>query len=443
MSKEDQTVVTALPKFDMPSYESKMTAKDVKSLALRHGIPLDLHPVALTEGWTMDKLPDDMIACAVRIEPIDYVRAILSEPKYCPFCKFILRFYKVSKQGGFLLKRESARVLVVKFSESFGRPFLDINDPVPEDGFSMQDVEALTERVIDLRPVPSGLLFQGGLATTWHYPGFHPIFQDTEGNVVTMSEYLRFPFLSDASISKGPALTSQDRVSQHTTCPLLEGQNIPEKTDHQRRVEVEDPKIVATRDRKAKVVAKKMERKKQGGNDGEGSQPKTKQRKTTGRKDGPVASEATSSPEPIRTLNPHQPSGALAATAESRENSSPHASPRDSANRSVHNYSNDHRDEETDDLNLGSSDEKSRRALTLVNTEELKAALAQKDFAFVYAERINAERAQEKERLISRGFHHSVSDLLKVYPDSPPREQVPPHKPLSEKAPLTSAPPGS
>ncbi|GJZ59671.1 hypothetical protein Tco_0615487, partial [Tanacetum coccineum] len=62
MSEEDQTVdVTALPKFDMSSYGSKMTAKDVKSLALRHGISLDLHPVALTMGWTMDKLPDDMI----------------------------------------------------------------------------------------------------------------------------------------------------------------------------------------------------------------------------------------------------------------------------------------------------------------------------------------------------------------------------------------------
>nr|GEX70414.1 hypothetical protein [Tanacetum cinerariifolium] len=62
MSEEDQTIdVVALSKFDMSSYESSMSAKDVKSLALRHGIPLDLHPVALTKGWTMDQLPDDMI----------------------------------------------------------------------------------------------------------------------------------------------------------------------------------------------------------------------------------------------------------------------------------------------------------------------------------------------------------------------------------------------
>ncbi|GKD37750.1 hypothetical protein Tco_1257957 [Tanacetum coccineum] len=62
MSEEDQTAdVVTLPKFDMPSYELNMSAKVVKSLAIRHGIPIDLHPVALTKGWTMDKLPDDMI----------------------------------------------------------------------------------------------------------------------------------------------------------------------------------------------------------------------------------------------------------------------------------------------------------------------------------------------------------------------------------------------
>ncbi|GKE82659.1 hypothetical protein Tco_1552659 [Tanacetum coccineum] len=116
MSEEDQTAdVAALPKFDMPSYESKMTAKDVKSLALRHGIPLDLHPVALTKEWTMDKLPDDMIG-------------------------------------------------------------------LYEQYFEFSGIKILTERVIDLRPVPSGLLFQGGLATTWDFPGFRPVFKDTEGN---------------------------------------------------------------------------------------------------------------------------------------------------------------------------------------------------------------------------------------------------------------------
>ncbi|GJY61730.1 hypothetical protein Tco_0462387, partial [Tanacetum coccineum] len=131
------------------------------------------------------------------------------------------------------------------------------------------------------------------------------------------------------------------------------------------------------------------------------------------------------------------------------------------------------------------------------------------DFALVYAERLNVERAQEKEKLvaqlskmemekfdcirkllptgkglseerseedllelmgrmenfdvyadkkmrveydkmfekrypyvekISHGFRHSVSNLLKVYPDSPPFGQAPSNKPSSGKAALTSAP---
>ncbi|GKD10045.1 hypothetical protein Tco_1189730 [Tanacetum coccineum] len=40
---------------------------------------------------------------------------------------------------------------------------------------------------------------------------------------------------------------------------------------------------------------------------------------------------------------------------------------------------------------------------------------------------------------ISRGFRHSVSDLLKVYPDSPLHGQAPPSKPSSRKAPSISA----
>nr|GEV04788.1 hypothetical protein [Tanacetum cinerariifolium] len=271
MSAEDQTIdVTALPKFDMSSYESKTTAKDVKSLALHYGIPLDLHPVALTEGWTMDKLPNDMIACAVRIELIDYVLAILSEPNIVPSVNYPAFFIRLVNKGtGFLLKNRR----VILDAMAWRHHDSDINDLVLEDGFSMQDVEALTERVIDLRS----------------------------------------------------------------------GQDILEKTDHQRMVEMEDPKIVATRERKARAAAKKRERKKQGGDGGERSRPKTKRRKTL---------------------------------AESRENCSPPASPRDSAYRSMHNYSDDHRDEETDDINLGSSGEQFGRALTLVNTEVIQPSPA-------------------------------------------------------------------
>ncbi|GJZ72101.1 hypothetical protein Tco_0635952, partial [Tanacetum coccineum] len=140
-------------------------------------------------------------------------------------------------------------------------------------------VRKLTEKFIDLRPVPAGLLFRGGLATTWDFLGFHPIFKDSEENVITMSEYLHFPFLSGASIVRGSALSGKDLVAQHTTPPLLVDQAIPDKTDLQREVEVEDPKIVVDRERKARVAAKKKESRKRDGDEGEVQNIKPKGRK--------------------------------------------------------------------------------------------------------------------------------------------------------------------
>ncbi|GJX87238.1 hypothetical protein Tco_0339252 [Tanacetum coccineum] len=390
------------------------------------------------------------------------------------------------------------------------------------------------------------------------------------------------------------------------------------------------------------------------------------------RKDGSAASEATSSPKPIRSINPTGPTGAVAETVESREDHPSRASPCGSANHSINFSDTYHGDEEAETLRLGTSRDQSGRAMTHVDTEviqstpsprlayhspaatqpaspmrsihrgnaeagessrggslyvpdwsiprrcrldtamwcrelmvhlappaaqeefenlqadfdelveshaecgdlagklvqsrldvkhssdlynslsdrfkafrseyegcvgrleasenrnrelsqvnkdqalqikELEDTLAKKDSALVYAERINVERAQEKERLvsqlvraemekidcirkllpavvkglaeerseedllelmgrmkgfdtyadkrmkveydklfekrypfvekISRGFRHSVSDLLKVYPDSPPHEQAPPNNPSSRKAPSSSAPQGS
>ncbi|GKF00950.1 hypothetical protein Tco_0027873 [Tanacetum coccineum] len=152
-----------------------------------------------------------------------------------------------------------------------------------------------------------------------------------------MSEYLRFPFLSGASISKGPALTSQDQIEPYTTRPFPSDQDISEKTDHQKRVEVEDPKIVAIRERKAR--------------------------------DGPDASKATSSPKPIRTVNPTEPtkenpSGAVAAT------------PDGSDNHFIHNYSDAQNDGEgTNILWLRAFGDQSGKALTNADTEVAQPSL--------------------------------------------------------------------
>ncbi|GKD19813.1 hypothetical protein Tco_1208971 [Tanacetum coccineum] len=152
------------------------------------------------------------------------------------------------------------------------------NGPL-DDGFDEDDVIALTNQPIDIRGIPSGLLFSAGLAITWEFPKFRPLFKDPEGNVVTMSEYLRLPFLSGMTIEAGEALTEQDAIPQHTTTPLSADEQVPGKTDSQQRVETSDPKIVATRIRKAHAAAKRKADKNRESEGAEGSEGSSKRHK--------------------------------------------------------------------------------------------------------------------------------------------------------------------
>nr|GEV97858.1 hypothetical protein [Tanacetum cinerariifolium] len=243
--------------------------------------------------------------CAVRVEPVNYVRAVLSKCRgaRCQIFRETFSRFKGWKRRFFFLDRRA----------------------IPD---------AMAWRHHD---------FDGGLATTWEFPGFRPIFKDTEGNgnvlsfclcvrsvwriltftflfaTVTMSEYLRFPFLSVATILKALALTSQDQIEKHTTRPFSSGKTIPIKTDHQKRVEVEDPKIVSTRERKARAAAKKREK----------------------RKEVSTRAKHVSSLKALRAVGligpaTENPSEAVAKTAESREDRSLHIPHHDSANISVH-----------------------------------------------------------------------------------------------------------
>ncbi|GJW01705.1 hypothetical protein Tco_1556956 [Tanacetum coccineum] len=186
--------VVVVPKFDMQCHESNMTGKDVKNLVRKYNVLLDLHPCAPTEGWTMDKLSDDHIGLGIMPTDEGMERSI-----------FVYR------------------------PEGHPGHDSDVYDAFSDNDFSIQDVQSLTEMVIDLRHVPFGLLFGAGLATTWEFLGFFPVFKDT--GVVTMSEYLRFPFLSGASFMKGAVIPANHLVGQNTTPPLPVDQPIPDKTD--------------------------------------------------------------------------------------------------------------------------------------------------------------------------------------------------------------------
>ncbi|GKE80613.1 hypothetical protein Tco_1550613 [Tanacetum coccineum] len=91
----------------------------------------------------------------------------------------------------------------------------DVYDTFPDNDFSTQDVQSLTEMVIDLRQVPSRLLFGAGLATTWEFPSYLPVFKYTKGNVVTMVRKKR--------VSEGAkdATTSSGHVSSSTPLQIV------------------------------------------------------------------------------------------------------------------------------------------------------------------------------------------------------------------------------
>ncbi|GJZ15173.1 hypothetical protein Tco_0550850 [Tanacetum coccineum] len=161
------------------------------------------------------------------------------------------------------------------------------------------------DQSIDIRPVPSGLLYHAGLATTWEFSGFLPVFKDTEGNVVTMSEYLRFPFLDGATIEQGDALSARDAITPRTTGPLPVNQTLPKKAARLKEVEIADPKIVAIRERKARAAAKKRAERKRAADGEGGSKGKTKRRKVSAvRAEEEDSTKEASSASPLRTVAP-------------------------------------------------------------------------------------------------------------------------------------------
>ncbi|GKB28139.1 hypothetical protein Tco_0867540 [Tanacetum coccineum] len=359
-----QAEASSSSKRDMGSYISTMKPSDVKALTRKYKIPRDLHPVAVSSEWTMDRLTDEYIGlyeqyfefAGLRVPfstfllavirhfhvhisqlvPLGLTRLTLFE-LYCrslnivPSVTLFRVFYKLSKQGDwFSFEKRAGKDFRGKIlNETFscmkkwkGRFFFidrraipdamcwrhhdsDISDPAPKDGFDEADVIALTHQSIDIRGIPSGLLFSAGLAITWEFPKFRPLFKDPEGHVVTMSEYLRLPFLSGMTIEAGEALTEQNVIPQHTTTPLSADEQVPEKTDSQQRVEASDPKIVATRIRKAHAAAKRKADKNRGSGGAGGSEGSSKRRKPSsgpGEGDKEKTSDHIPCPTPLRTI---------------------------------------------------------------------------------------------------------------------------------------------
>ncbi|GKC15156.1 hypothetical protein Tco_1011938 [Tanacetum coccineum] len=57
-----QAEASSSSKRDMGSYISTMKPSEVKALTRKYKIPRDLHPVAVSSEWTMDRLTDEYIS---------------------------------------------------------------------------------------------------------------------------------------------------------------------------------------------------------------------------------------------------------------------------------------------------------------------------------------------------------------------------------------------
>ncbi|GJZ53095.1 hypothetical protein Tco_0607980 [Tanacetum coccineum] len=193
MAEEDQPAAAVItPKFDMPYHQSKLSSTEVKSITKEYGVPLNLHPRVPPEGVTMDKLSEDVIRLYEQFFEFSIIRVpfstlllgiikhfcvhiSLSVPLglnqttmfelYChslgitPTVNLFRIFYKLSKQGHWFsfekrVGKGAGDRRVIPDAMALRHHDSCVFDPMPDDNYSLLDVRALVENVVDLRPVP-------------------------------------------------------------------------------------------------------------------------------------------------------------------------------------------------------------------------------------------------------------------------------------------------
>nr|GFA63973.1 hypothetical protein [Tanacetum cinerariifolium] len=161
-------------------------------------------------------------------------------------------------------------------------------DPWLDDDYSILDVRALAENIVDLRP-------------------------------------------------NGATIPANEKIIQHTTLPLSEGHNILEKTDSQREVEVKDERVLAAKEKKkvqaARAAAKRKENEKSSG----GTTSPTPLR-TSPPAGNTLTIHSESEEEDAGDVPYHSGHRSGPRDASRNEDDVVHISPHESADKSVHNY---------------------------------------------------------------------------------------------------------
>ncbi|GJW23389.1 hypothetical protein Tco_0034011 [Tanacetum coccineum] len=189
-----------MSKFDMHTYTSTLTSKELKDAITEYCIPMDLHPHLPPSGLTMDKLPS---------------RAM---PDAMPW----------------------------RHSDTNVRDDFHNN-------YNEEHVERLATPIVLLRPPHRHLLYLCGLTTACRHPDMRYVIKDSEGQVISMDDFLQLPKWNGTIVSKTKELVPKNqRPQSHVTPPLAEGEQIPEKSPAQMAVEKPNSKIAADREKKDK-----------------------------------------------------------------------------------------------------------------------------------------------------------------------------------------------
>nr|GEX74028.1 hypothetical protein [Tanacetum cinerariifolium] len=302
MAEEDQPAeVVVVPKFDMPYHQSTLSLKDVKYLAKRYDILLDLHPYAPAGKGARGKIFRETFSVPLGL----LFKAKLAMTRDFPGFHPILKDTRGNGNRSVCNTLKPVfKYLVTKRPLVF---FKCVNDitlgwQALDDGDNIIDKLSFGAKGFSTHISASS----GSDGPIWRIHG--------KGALHSMSEYLCFPFFSDVTIVKGAAVINKKPIVQHTTPTLPVGQAISDKTYHQLEVEVEDPKALVAKEKKKAQAARVATRKRE-------NQKKSKGDAMT-----------------VQSGSNEENDGGQNALVD--KHNSAHLSPRESANESVHNYVN-------------------------------------------------------------------------------------------------------
>ncbi|GJZ59396.1 hypothetical protein Tco_0615212 [Tanacetum coccineum] len=278
----ESSQVMVMPKFDMHTYTSTLTTKELKEVVIEYCIPLDLHPRLPPPKLTMDKLPSKYIGIYVeqleqgglripfsafflvvikhfkvyvsQLVPIGVNRVVLFEIRCRSLninatVSLFQVFYKLCKQGHWFSFENKTGVRSKKC-------FKEVTSSLKKKFF-----------LIDRREIPEAMPWRhtdtdvrDDLPTNYNEDDAARLAEhvDSTGQVLSMDDFLQLLVWTGTVVSKGDPIPD-DKHPVNRTTPLSAGKLIPKKTVAQRGVKKPDTKIAKAREKKEKLALAKTQ----------------------------------------------------------------------------------------------------------------------------------------------------------------------------------------